>query len=179
MTKRIGLYGGAFDPVHTGHLALANAAMTSLKLTQLVWIPTGNPSHPKHVLSPFEERYQTLSKIIEGTPPWTISDIEHRLDTPSYTSDTLDQLCTDPNAIYFTLIGADQAITLNTWHRLDHILSLSHIAIAPRNNIALPSGLANEFKPLWQNNVKQMNQPSGLLFPIAMKPVDVSSTRLR
>jgi len=175
---RIGLYGGAFDPIHEGHITLAQSAMSSLNLDQLIWIPTGNPSHPKHALSPFESRAEALKNIMDQDSRWSISDVENTPGKINYTSDTLDQLCTDREAMYFTLIGADQAIQLNTWHRLDHILALSHIAVAPRDNIPLPQELPEQLKALWCND-REYHQQAGLIIPIQMTPISISSTQFR
>lgn len=175
---RIGLYGGAFDPVHEGHIALAEAAMHCLSLDHLIWIPTGNPSHPKHPLSPFESRVVALQAIISQDDRWSISEIENTPSKINYTSDTLDQLCTDQDVMYFTLIGADQAIQLNTWHKLDRILALSHIAVAPRDNIELPQKLPEALKALWCKDLK-FEQQAGLITPITMTPISISSTQLR
>ncbi len=178
-SRRVGIYGGAFDPLHEGHLAVAKAVTKYLQLNQLLWIPTGKPSHKHIPNSSFDERCDAIKKAITDHSSWQLSRVEESNEKTSYTSDTLQTLCTDTETIYVTIIGADQAIALHTWHDLDSILSLSHIAIAPRDNISLPDALPPEIKTYWHSDIANLPKKTGLLLPIAMNTVDIHSSNLR
>jgi nicotinate-nucleotide adenylyltransferase len=87
--RRVGILGGTFDPIHNGHLDVAEAAQTALDLTTLHFITAGSPPHrPPPIASPFQ-RYAMVVLAIGMQSSWRASDMELRSDDPSYTTNTL------------------------------------------------------------------------------------------
>lgn len=168
--RRIGLFGGSFDPVHLGHLALARSALSDLDLDELRFIPAGQPWQKPHRLAPACERVEMLELALAdpaaGDPRFSIEHCELRRSGPSYMIETVEQLqrC-EPGRRWFLLIGQDQHAGLHTWHRFRDLLARVELAVAQR-----PSGIV------------QPVHPEVLAFghhALQMLPAPVSSTHLR
>lgn len=131
--RRLGVYGGTFDPPHNAHLALANAALEQLQLDELRVFPTGQAWHKARQPSPAEHRL-AMAKLAFGPLPRTVvDDREIRRAGPTYTIDTLLELKAEvPQARLYLLMGADQAAALPGWHRWREILQIAVIAVAGR-----------------------------------------------
>lgn len=140
-TPRIGMYGGAFDPPHLAHVALARAAVRECGLTRLHIVPTGAAGHKARPLSAARHRL-AMSRLAFGALPRCVVDKrELRRCGVSYTIDTLRELqALDPRAQLFLLVGADQAALLHTWREAQAICEMAHIVIAARAGVqeALP-----------------------------------------
>ena len=133
--KRIGIYGGSFNPPHLGHLRAAKAVRDALGLDEVRLIPAGNPPHkelPEDSASP-EQRLAMTRLLVKGEKGLTVSDLELRRNGPCYTADTLRELHTmDPEAKLFLVIGTDMLLTLDKWYHPEEILSLAAVAALPR-----------------------------------------------
>ena len=135
---RIGLFGGAFDPPHDAHLALARAAIDQLALDRLHVLPTGDAWHKSRPLSPGADRLAMCRLAFADLPRVRVDDRELRRDGATYTIDTLAELhAEEPAAQLFLVIGADQAAAFHRWRRAADILRLATVLIAVR---ADPSG---------------------------------------
>ena len=131
--ERIGVFGGAFDPPHTGHLALARAALAQLDLTQLRIVPTGQAWHKARDLCDAAHRLEMCRLLFSPLPDVVVDDSEIRRGGPSYTVDTLEALQAQrPGARLMLLIGQDQAAGLPHWHRADELARLAIIWVAVR-----------------------------------------------
>ena len=131
--ERIGVFGGAFDPPHTGHLALARAALAQLDLTQLRIVPTGQAWHKARDLSDAAHRLEMCRLLFSPLPYAIVDDSEIRRSGPSYTVETLEALHAQrPSARLMLLIGQDQAAGLPQWHRADELARLAIIWVAVR-----------------------------------------------
>ena len=129
----MGLYGGAFDPPHTGHHALAACAIHQLQLDCLYVVPTGNAWHKAQTLSAANHRLAMAKLNFEDLPAVVIDDIEIQRQGPSYTIDTLREVSgRHPGAECFVVLGADQALRFETWKDWQGIAQLAHLAVAPR-----------------------------------------------
>ncbi|HEY8710321.1 MAG TPA: adenylyltransferase/cytidyltransferase family protein, partial [Burkholderiaceae bacterium] len=84
-TKRIGIFGGSFDPVHNAHVALARLALSELRLDELLWVPVGQPWQKRRELAPVPQREAMVRLAIEGEPRFVLSRIETQRVGPSYT----------------------------------------------------------------------------------------------
>lgn len=128
---RIGIFGGAFNPIHNGHLALAKHYKDSLSLDRLIYIPTANPPHkPSGNLIDGEHRINML-KLCVGDDE--VCDIEFRRDGKSYTYLTLQELRqVYPNDKLYLIIGADQFFYFENWYKYEEILSLATVVTAAR-----------------------------------------------
>lgn len=141
--QRIGLFGGAFDPPHDAHIALARAAIDELQLDRLHIVPTGDAWHKTRPLSPGVHRLAMCRLAFADVPRVLVDDRELRRDGPTYTVDTLTELRAEhPDAELFLQIGADQAAVFHGWRRPDEILRLATLSIAVRG---AASGPANPF----------------------------------
>lgn len=135
--KRIGVFGGAFDPPHRAHVALAQAALTQLKLDRLHIIPTGQAWHKRRALSAPEHRLAMAKLAFGGLDRVVVDERELARAGPSYTIDTLESLqAENPDAQIYLVIGDDQFAALKTWHRWEAILEIAIICIANRTDPA-------------------------------------------
>lgn len=142
---RIGVFGGAFDPPHDAHLALARAAIDELGLARLHVVPTGDAWHKTRPLSAGVHRLAMCRLAFAGLPGVVVDERELRRDGATYTIDTLTELQAEhPGAELFLQIGADQALVFHTWRRPADILALATVSIAVR---AGPAGADMRFDP--------------------------------
>jgi nicotinate-nucleotide adenylyltransferase len=118
-TQRIGVLGGTFDPVHYGHLVIAEEVYATLQLTEMIFVPAGQPPHKANVeITPAEHRLNMLELAIASNPHFSISEVDLDRPGPSYTVDMLKILRKQwgkHTAIYF-IIGGDSLEELLSWH---------------------------------------------------------------
>lgn len=147
---RIGVFGGAFDPPHLAHVALAAAAIDQLKLDQLYVFPTGQAWHKARALTAAEDRLALARVAFAQLPRTFVDDRELRRSGPTYTVDTLAELHAEhPGARFFLLMGGDQAASFTRWHQWERVLQLATLCVAARPG-ALPGNgeLPPEAAPL-------------------------------
>ena len=135
--RRIGLFGGSFDPPHNAHLALARLARDHLQLDELILLPAGDPWQKRggRALTPAAQRADMARLAVAGEPRITVDDIELRRRGPSYMIDTVRALQSRPGqpaAEWFLVIGQDQYARLHTWHRWQDLLQHVTLAVAGR-----------------------------------------------
>jgi nicotinate-nucleotide adenylyltransferase len=130
---RLGVFGGAFDPPHVTHVALAELAVRQLALDKLLIIPTGQAWHKSRPLSAAWHRVAMCELAFGGMPKAQLDLREIRRDGPTYTADTLDELRLDASPCdLFLIMGGDQARAFDTWHAFEAILKNATICIASR-----------------------------------------------
>ena len=165
MTSRLGLFGGTFDPVHVGHLVVAQEVRHALALDKVLlvvanepWQKMGQPD-----LTPAEERFAVTSAAVDGIEGLEASRLELDRGGPSYTVDTVREIgVSDPGAEVFLIVGADVAAEIGSWERVDELADLVKLVIVDR-----PSALAAE-------------DPSGFdVLRVRSPSLDVSSSNLR
>ena len=143
--RRVGVFGGAFDPPHLAHVALAQAAVDQLVLDQLRILPTGQAWHKARRLTDGIHRLAMAEEAFRSVPHAVVDGRELRRTGPTYTIDTLRELRAEqPGAELMLVIGADQAEALHSWRESDAIIALATICIAAR---ARPSPAAPPFDP--------------------------------
>ncbi len=131
--KRIGLFGGSFDPVHNAHVALARTALDALKLDEVRWVPAGQPWQKMRPMTPALHREAMLRLALAGQPRFAIDRIEIERPGPSYTLDTVRALqSAEPGNDWFLLIGQDQYAGLHTWQDWPDLLGRVVLAVANR-----------------------------------------------
>lgn len=172
--KPIAILGGSFNPVHFGHLKMAEAAMESTHFSKVLFIPTGTPYHKEQKdLLPFSDRLKLLELAIENCPDFDCSPIEGERDGNSYTIDTVRELLwQNPTESYSLLIGTDQFLTLRSWHKIAELGKLVDFYIANRNGEMAFSTFQKEKEAL----EKELSLHCKL-FP--MPAIDLSSTEIR
>ena len=130
---RTGLFGGAFNPVHNGHMTVARAAIESAKLDRLIFIPTGNAPHKKETDISREDRYNMLAAAIIDEEKMSVSDYELRRSQVNYSADTVEYFkALFPDDELFFIIGDDSYNQLDTWHEPDRILRNATLLVFPR-----------------------------------------------
>ncbi|HEV8574516.1 MAG TPA: nicotinate-nucleotide adenylyltransferase [Dehalococcoidia bacterium] len=135
---RLGVFGGTFDPVHIGHLRLAENAREdeALSLDKVLFVPAGEPWRKKdRLVSAAAHRATMLRLAIEGNDAFELSTIEVEREGPSYTVDTLEALGKQhPGAELFLIMGEDALADLPNWHEPAQIMSLAKLAVASRGD---------------------------------------------
>ena len=163
--KRVGVFGGSFDPVHQAHVALAEAALAELRLDEVRWIPAGQPWQKARQITPAEHRVAMVQRAIAHEPRFVLERIEVDRVGPSFTLDTVRELAAQqPGTQWFLLIGQDQYTGLHTWRDWQTLLGLVVLAVANR-----PGDL-------------RQPDPGVTAFPHRMVPLpmlDISSTDIR
>lgn len=130
---RVGVYGGAFDPPHWAHRALAEAALAQLRLDGLLILPTGQAWHKARPLTDARHRLAMCLLAFGDLPNTQIDPRETRRSGPSFTADTLLELKREnPAAQLFLLLGADQLLAFKTWMRWPEVLQMARLAVAKR-----------------------------------------------
>ena len=138
---KVGILGGTFDPVHNGHLTVAEQVKSQLKMDEVIFIPAGQPwLKQDRLISPAEHRLDMLRLAVAGKPYFSISTIE--LDRPgnTYTIDTIDRLLAEsgPEGELYFIIGWDKLAELHLWKDATGLLEKCCLVAVPRPGYALP-----------------------------------------
>ncbi|MES2952589.1 MAG: nicotinate (nicotinamide) nucleotide adenylyltransferase [Pseudomonadota bacterium] len=169
LPRRIGVFGGAFDPPHIAHVALAQTAIEQLRLDVLFVIPTGEAWHKSRGLTPAVHRLEMAHLAFAGLDCVVVDPRETLRAGPSYTADTLLELRTEfPRSQLFLVLGEDQAQALGSWHRISEIPKIATICVAERADFTRAEGIFDALP----------SQIPGLR-RLEMPPMEVSSTDIR
>ena len=132
---RVGILGGTFDPIHIGHLMLAEAVRDEYELEKVLFIPAAQPPHKLgRKISPAEDRYMMTVLATCSNPAFEVSDIEMRREGPSYSVDTVRALlrASGGDTEYFFIAGTDIIREIHTWERIEELLSICPFIAASR-----------------------------------------------
>lgn len=130
---RIGLYGGAFNPPHNGHLSVAKNAIAQMNLDKLIFIPTGNAPHKKETEVSREDRYNMVLAAISGEEKMCVSDYEIKRSEVNYSANTTEYFKSlYPDDELFFIIGDDSYNELDTWHEPHRIMENATLLVFPR-----------------------------------------------
>jgi len=164
---KIGLLGGSFNPVHNGHIRLAQTALSSFHLDKILFLPSGNhPFKKDSNIPPIEIRYELTKKAITSNPGFEISKLDMETETPSYTKFLVKRLRKSfPNDKFFFIAGSDIVAELHKWHDYKWLLKNIEFIIARRPDIETQ---------LW-NELEYINK----FHFMEMEPVNISSTMIR
>lgn len=134
--RKVGILGGTFDPVHWGHLAIAQTALTQVKLNQVIWVPNQCPPHKQAAM--FEHRWQMVQRAIADHPAFSVSSSGNR-EQLSYAITTLIELqAIYPNTHWYWIIGLDAFQTLPRWYQRQQFVPQCDWLVAPR---LVPAGI--------------------------------------
>ena len=140
LTPRIGVFGGTFDPVHVGHLAIALAALESVPLDRVLFVPVRrSPLKDRDPLASIADRVTMLEAAIANEPRFAISRAELEREGVSYTVDTLEEL--RPQGELFLILGSDALADLERWRAPDRIRELATILVAARPGAPEPDAM--------------------------------------
>ena len=183
--RRIGIYGGSFNPVHFGHVGLAKWVIENTDLDELwLMVSPNNPLKPANLLAPEGERLAAVREAVKDIPHVKASDFEFSLPRPSYTANTLRELQkTYPDTEFTLIIGEDNIAIFDCWREYEFILANFRIFVYPRRENLSDDGLTAKrsnspqdgLTTQWSNlvAVKEIRYLSGApLF-------DISSTQIR
>ena len=136
---RVGVFGGTFDPVHVGHLAIAQAALDSAHLDRILFVPARrSPLKEREPVAGAEDRHAMLAAATKGEPRFAVSRVELDREGPSYTVDTLEALRHEGEL--FLILGSDALADIARWRSPDRIRALATILVARRPGAPEPDG---------------------------------------
>jgi nicotinate-nucleotide adenylyltransferase len=145
MTRRLGVLGGTFDPIHYGHLDAAAAAQAALGLHEVLFVPSHDPPHrPVDPHANALHRFALVSLAIDGLAGYRVSDLELSRPGPTYTADTLRELHArgwSASQIFF-ILGADAFAEIASWREYPAVLDAAHFAVVARPGVSLGTALA-------------------------------------
>lgn len=182
----LGILGGTFDPIHFGHLRLAEEARQALGLDRIRLIPAGQPPHRNRPGTSPADRLAMTRLAVRDAPHFEVDDAEVRANQPSYTMLTLErlrhELGTDRPIV--VLLGVDAFLGLPTWHRWRGLTGLAHIAVATRPGYVLDAAqmsplLAEEFDLRHAAPESLGSCPGGLITHFELTPLAISATDIR
>lgn len=156
--KKIGIYGGSFDPIHHGHLILAREALENLDLAEMIFVPAAQSPHKTHSdpAAP-QVRWEMLTAALAGEKGFSASRLELDRPPPSYSIDTVEQLrAENPAADFCFLLGEDNLPKLEKWHRFEDLRQLVQFVVLDR------SALEVEYP-----------------YPTIRRKIDISATTIR
>ena len=139
---KIGIFGGTFDPIHLGHLQLAQSARSQFSLDKVVFVPACQPPHKQTIpsLTAARDRYEMARLAIEGEPFLEISDCELKREGISYTFDTVVEFEKKyPGALLFLILGKDAFEGLDSWHRAGELKKKVRFLVAQRETPEVPA----------------------------------------
>lgn len=185
----LGIFGGTFDPVHFGHLRLAEEAADVLGLDKVRWIPAGQPAMRETPRVGPRQRLDMVRLAVADNPRFEVDAAEVDAEQASYTVPTLERLrrpdvCGARRPLVL-LAGNDAFAGMASWHRWESLFDLAHVAVAHRPGYSvgpsdLPPALAEVFRARRCYDPGELaTAPAGRIVTFAMTPLDISATRIR
>lgn len=179
----IGIFGGTFDPIHYGHLRTAFELQQALRLSEMRFMPCGDPPHRHQPLADAAQRLAMVRAAVEGQEGFLVDDRELRRGGPSYTVDTLAALREEwTEAPLCLVIGMDAFLGLPRWHRWLEILRLAHVVVAHRPGWRAPDmgTLGELLADRGTSRVRDLHTTrAGAIFVHAVTQLEISSTEVR
>lgn len=183
-SRRLGILGGTFDPLHCGHVDAAEAAFAALDLARMFVITSNVPPHRPQPFASSFHRFAMVALAIAGKPGWRASDLELRTPSPSYTSATLKKFHDRGYAAadLFFVIGADAFADIATWRDYPTILRAAHFVVVSRPGFPVEQ-LPRRLPMLADRMVRTPVEVAALAHPMIIlidaATADVSSTAIR
>jgi nicotinate-nucleotide adenylyltransferase len=159
---RVGVLGGTFDPIHYGHLVIAEDARTYLRLRKVLFVPAHHPPHkPDGSYCPFEHRVRMTELGIAGNPHFELSLVEMRREGPSYTVDTLRDLQAElrPDVELYFIVGMDSLENLMEWYSPAELLTLCRLVVAERTGYRVDLSALNKALPGLKERLELIDTP--------------------
>lgn len=179
----IGIFGGTFDPIHYGHLRTAFELIQALRLSEVRFMPAGDPPHRDITVASPELRLQMVKAAIGQQPGFNVDDREIRRAGPSYSVDTLAELRAEmPDRSLCLIVGMDAFLSLPTWHQWQTILTHAHLVVAHRPGWRAPTmgPLGTLLVDHGTGRVDDLHEnKAGHIFIHAVTQLEISSTEVR
>ncbi|GAK04145.1 LOW QUALITY PROTEIN: nicotinate-nucleotide adenylyltransferase [Geomicrobium sp. JCM 19037] len=140
--RKIGIFGGTFDPVHIAHLILAEQALNECSLDEVWFMPANIPPHKKHEgMADGKDRAHMVELAIQHHPQFKLLRLELARTGPSYTVDTIEHLLQIyPNEQFYFIIGGDMVKSLERWHQIDRLRDMVRFIVTDRPDYSLEKG---------------------------------------
>ncbi|MDI6783728.1 MAG: nicotinate-nucleotide adenylyltransferase [bacterium] len=165
--KRVGIFGGTFNPIHLGHLIIAQESLSQFGLEKIIFVPSAIPPHKSlQGMAPVKERLQMVKLAISGNAQFAVSDLELKRNDKSYTIETIKtfQKKYGPETELYFIIGLDALLEIFTWKNAEQLLDLCWFLVAPRAGFGIN---------LLDKRIKKRVRL------IAMNPVNISASEIR
>ena len=185
----IGILGGTFDPIHHGHLRLAQEAYEQCRLSQIRFMPSGTPPHRTAPLASAAHRLQMVSLALQGQPGFAVDEREVLRTDPCYSVDTFSALRAEMGSQQplCLLLGSDAFLQLHSWHQWEKLFELTHIVVMQRpgrpvgNAMAqADGGLSKQYQSRLAPSPQLLHEsPNGLVVVLDMPQLDISATDIR
>ena len=180
----VAIFGGTFNPVHWGHLVIAEAAVSQFQLDRVLWVPTHHPPHKRQALTQFGHRLAMVQRAIVDNPSFAASDVEAQRSGPSYAIDTFQSLrvlqANDQAADqWHWIVGEDAFRSLPKWRGIEELAAHCNWLVAPRNSMESVASSPSS-SPASSPVLEQFDR-SGLLryYWIETPTVEISSSLVR
>ncbi len=174
MTQQgIGILGGTFDPIHNGHIQIAETVLKSLGLERIEFIPCFQPPHRDQPIASPSQRLSMVKLALIHHPEFAVNDIEIKREGISYTIDTLQSLQKQfPDNYYFYIVGADVFAHFETWHEWEKIIAITNIVVVSRHDqeIKMPQKI---------KEYSEKNKLKNHIHFCTMTPIEISATQIR
>ncbi|MEO1957747.1 MAG: nicotinate-nucleotide adenylyltransferase [Methylophilaceae bacterium] len=184
--RLVGIFGGTFNPIHFGHLRIAQELADALALDEVKFVPSANPPHKDNVIVSAERRSAMVKMTIADNPLFSVDELELNRGGASYTIDTLISLreSLGKDSSLCLMMGSDAFIQLNTWNRWQELLDYAHILLVQRPSAKPQEALPSEVKALLRDHYTDQhadlnNENSGAIIMQQIAAQDVSSTHIR
>lgn len=185
----IGILGGTFDPIHNGHLRLAQEALEQCRMQQVRFIPNGTPPHRTPPVASAEARMDMVRTALHGNHEFSVDVREVYRTDPCYTVETLTSLRTEigREQPLCLLLGSDAFLNLHTWHQWLKVFELAHIVVMQRPGRPLGNAIETaddalkaEYRARLAPAPKRLHEsPSGAIVALDMPLLDISATDIR
>ncbi|MDA9690065.1 nicotinate (nicotinamide) nucleotide adenylyltransferase [Betaproteobacteria bacterium] len=177
---KIGLFGGAFDPVHRAHIKMAKMAADQLRLDSVIWIPAGNPVH-KEIDTPARHRLCMLEIALKNLKDERMvidqRELSNGVSKPSYTCQTMKSLMKDfPKKRFFWILGEDQLLNFKSWKNWKWLLRNVVLVLCRRTDENVRKKKSLDYL---SETIKSLEQYGGKIMLLNMKSDSVSSSRIR
>lgn len=140
---KIGILGGSFDPIHSGHIDMAQKCLCEFGLDKIMFLPSGNPPH-KNNITPKNIRIEMVKKAIENIPSFYLSRLEADRHGKTYTYDTAKWLKENTSDEFYYIIGGDSLNNLHSWYRAEELFSLIEFIVVDRQHIDEDDGICKK-----------------------------------
>jgi nicotinate-nucleotide adenylyltransferase len=185
----IGILGGTFDPIHNGHLRLAQEALEQCRLAAVRFIPCGTPPHRGIPHAGAAQRLEMVRLALRGNPGFELDERETRRSDPCYSVDTLAALRAELGAQQplCLLMGGDAFLQLHTWHEWKRLFGLAHIIAMQRSGLPLGNAMQAADRELSAEYLARLapaarvlhESPAGAILVLDMPTLDISATAIR
>ena len=184
--RLVGLLGGTFNPIHFGHLRMAQELAEALNLAEIRFIPAANPPHKDEVNVSAKHRAAMVNIAIQSNPLFSLDESELKREGASYTLDTLISLreSLGGETALCLIMGSDAFVKLNTWHRWHKLLDYAHIVLVQRPSTQPQEKLPAELETVLQDHYTEQHldlskENAGFIIMQTISAQEISATQIR